>query len=523
LRGKVVLVGATAAGLGDLVPTPNSGSGRTMAGVEVHANVYDALRRGDAIYNLRPLAGAAVAAVLVIGLMTWMLLTEPRVAMFGAFLFSAGGLLLAWLGVQFGRVWFGPAAGVLGCLLAHPLWSWRRLEATQRYLDAELAALARESGSPGLPPVRDAHGVMDPLQRRLDIVRMATRQQRSVRRFIRDTLEYLPIGVVVMDRRGEVVLHNRRSRFLLDAADPEGLRAALIAMEWPADTVLEGKLPRVGEEQQGALQLELDGPKSRRMLVTVAGLADESGGRLGRVFGLADVSTSYEARCSREETMNFLSHDIRAPLASILTLVEAQQYDPALAEIFVPRVEQYARSALDLADGLFRLVRAENADPSQFALLDLAGLLEVASEEVWALARAKAIKVEVDVRISLVEECFVRGDGALLQRAVVNLLTNAIKYSPAGTRVGLSLSSEPGMWAIRVSDQGEGISQDSMPLLFKRFSRLQGRRVADPGGVGLGLLIVKTIVERHGGEVQVHSEVGVGSTFEIRLPKAAGT
>ena len=161
---------------------------------------------------------------------------------------------------------------------------------------------------------------------------------------------------------------------------------------------------------------------------------------------------------------------------------------------------------------------AKNGD---FVELDLAGLVDSAADEVWPQAHARGIRIDVDTRDAETEEAIVRGDFSLLRRAVINLLTNAIKYGAANSTVSASLSAEGQDWVIRVRDQGEGIPPDALPRLFKRFSRIVDEGRDKPTGVGLGLLIVKTVAERHGGTVEVDSRPGEGCTFALRLPLRA--
>ena len=116
----------------------------------------------------------------------------------------------------------------------------------------------------------------------------------------------------------------------------------------------------------------------------------------------------HEAQRSREDTMHFLSHDLRAPLASILTLIDGYRGEPAAQVEQIPRIARYARSALDLADGLFRLVRAEGSDRKDFVELDLAGLVDSAADEVWPQAQARGIRIQVDTRDAEQEEAIVR-------------------------------------------------------------------------------------------------------------------
>ena len=516
LRGKVLLVGATAAGMADAVPTPTSGLSRPMPGVELQANVFDSLRAGQAVDPLPAWVAALVGAVFVVLLMLTLLYAEARTGLLASFLLAALAVLLAGIGLHLGN-WFGPAPAAVGCLLAYPLWSWRRLEATQRYLDAELIALEREGSPLGLNRATTGLTAADPLEQRIRIVRQAAQHRRDVRRFIADTLEHLPIGVVVIDQTNRVILHNERARHLLGAFRSEALLSALRELPWPPYVPMRDGLPDLSGFA-GIRQFELTPDKKHYLLVSVADLVTDTSSQPGRVIGLADITMMHEAQRSREDTMHFLSHDLRAPLASILTLIDGYSGTPAEQVAQIPRIARYARSALDLADGLFRLVRAEGSDPKDFVELDLAGLVDSAADEVWPQAHARGIRIDVDTRAAEEEEAIVRGDFSLLRRAVINLLTNAIKYGAANSTVSVSLSAEGPDWVIRVSDQGAGIPADALPKLFKRFSRIVDEGRDKPTGVGLGLLIVKTVAERHGGNVTVESQAGQGSTFELRLP-----
>ncbi len=520
LRGKILVVGATAAGLAESVLTPTSGLSRPMAGVEVQANIFDALRRGSTVGLLPSWVSAALAVTMVFTLMLILLYAEARTGFIAPFLLGALAIVLSGVGLHLGGWWFGPAPAVLGCMLAYPLWSWRRLEFAQRYLDAELIALEREGTPPGRAPGEQEQAIVDGLEARIRIVRRAAQHQRDVRRFIADTLEHLPIGIVVIDQSNRVILHNERARHLLHAFRSDALLSALHALPWPAYVQMRDGLPDLGGSK-GSRQFELSPDKKRHLLVSVSELIGDAAARSGRVIGLADVTMLHEAQRSREDTMHFLSHDLRAPLASILTLIDGYRGEPAAQIEQIPRIARYARSALDLADGLFRLVRAEGSDPKDFVELDLAGLVDSAADEVWPQAQARGIRIQVDTRDAEQEEAIVRGDFSLLRRAVINLLTNAIKYGAANSSVFLSLSAEGPDWVIRVRDQGAGIPAEALSRLFRRFSRIVDEGRDQPSGVGLGLLIVKTVAERHGGTVVVDSEPGKGCTFALRLPLRA--
>jgi signal transduction histidine kinase len=127
----------------------------------------------------------------------------------------------------------------------------------------------------------------------------------------------------------------------------------------------------------------------------------------------------------------------------------------------------------------------------------------------------------VDTRDAEKEEAIVRGDFSLLRRAVINLLTNAIKYGDAGSRVSVSLKAEGHGLDHPVATRAQGIPAEALPRLFKRFSRIVDEGRDKPSGVGLGLIIVKTVAERHGGSVTVESRWALAAPSSCACPCAA--
>lgn len=518
--GKLVLVGAMAAGLGDMAPTPTSAFTRPMSGVEINANVYAALKNGLGVRAMPRGMAALAAALVVVGLMLLVIRLTPRQSLLTAFGVAFGLLAVAWALLHQFQLWIPPAGAVLGCMLAYPLWSWRRLEAAQGYLDEELDALHREASRwRPAPQVARASPTPDPVYGRLDLLRETASRQRQFRHFVIDTLEGLPTGVVVIDPSGSIQLHNRRAAALLGGEGVEAMLAALRRIEWPADLALLDGIPRSPRQP---LSIEVQAPGGKNLHVTIAALNDRRSRTHGVVLSLSDITAVKQAQARREEAMQYLSHDLRAPLSSIVALVEGARHASEGADgrhrVALERVGKYADSALELTENLFRLVRAEGVDTRRFTVHDLIQIADDAAEEAWALARAKGIHLS---RVEAGEdECLVLCEPSLLKRATLNLLTNAIKYSPAGSALRILIEREPAGWRLEVHDQGEGIEAEDLAQLFQRFGRLEqpdGRRVA---GLGLGLMIVKTVVERHGGSVEVASHPGVGSVFSLHLPFA---
>jgi signal transduction histidine kinase len=222
---------------------------------------------------------------------------------------------------------------------------------------------------------------------------------------------------------------------------------------------------------------------------------------------------------ARDDTMRFISHDIRSPLASIITLVEGTGNQSG-SDYFsrLQRAGHYAQNALNLADDFFRLAKAEAIDASKFDEVDLSSLVQEAADAVWPQAERKHILILV--RDERSRDALARGDRAQLSRALINLLDNAIKFSPEWSSIYLVLREADHLLEIDIVDQGCGIASEDLGKLFTRYGRIARSGQSTQPGVGLGLVIVKTIIERHGGRISVDSTPDAGSTFRIHIPCA---
>lgn len=222
------------------------------------------------------------------------------------------------------------------------------------------------------------------------------------------------------------------------------------------------------------------------------------------------------ARSNREETLRFLSHDMRSPQSAILALAQLQkQPETALPqEEMLSRVESLANKTLHLVDGFVSLARAE-AMQMRIEHIDLVELLAHACDELWASARKHHIDI---VTHQLPAHAWSSGDTALWQRAFCNVMDNAVKYSPENSRIVCTISPGDSIWRVSIRDQGRGISAKQIAHLFEPFARFDESRHGNPAGLGLGLAFVRTVAERHGGRVLVHSTEGQGSEFILELP-----
>ena len=521
LKGKYVLVGATATGLGDAYPTPLTGHSELMPGVELQAQALNALLRGRTTVIASPAASALFTFVPVAAALIGFVFLAPRlvlilVAGLLAATFAASAALLA-----YGQLWFPPAAVALMLVVAYPLWSWRRLEAVVRFLGNQFEQLEREPAVvPGASEPPSAR-FSDVLGRQIGAVRNAADRLREARRFIADSLDSLPIATLVAGTDERVLIANRHAERLFGGQSRDALRGQALAAMFlrlaPARTSLWEEARRSLSASDRA-EIEFKDAAGRSLLLEGAPSLDSQGERVGLIVTLVDLSTIREAQRRRDEALAFLSHDLRSPQASILAVVELHGIDPQAypAAAALEQVERHARSTLELADQFVQLSRVET-QAYQLADCDLGAIAREAVEAVQAQAAAKSIRVE----FAGGGAAPVRADRGLLMRAIVNLANNAIKYSPRDTTVLVAVSAEGDRARCSVRDQGYGISENDQKRLFERFARFSTAGQPQENGIGLGLAFVKTVVERHEGRMSVTSKPGAGSEFGLALPLAA--
>ncbi len=216
------------------------------------------------------------------------------------------------------------------------------------------------------------------------------------------------------------------------------------------------------------------------------------------------------------------SHELRTPLAvlrgELENLSRDPRLDPAAADTLGSMLEEVERLT-EIVEGLVALSRLDAGDArTEWVQFDLAELVATTADQMSLLAEDKEISVVHGPAPSV----WVQGDRARLKQVIVNLLDNAIKYTPAGGAIQWNVARENGRAILEVADNGIGIPAEAAPHVFDRFFRVDKARSRDEGGAGLGLSIVKSICSAHGGEVEVESALGHGSRFRIRLPVTRG-
>jgi two-component system OmpR family sensor kinase len=242
----------------------------------------------------------------------------------------------------------------------------------------------------------------------------------------------------------------------------------------------------------------------------------------------AQQTSEEQARASAERMRRFVadaSHELRTPLTSIRGFAELYRQgaagSPEDTRRLMQRIEsEGARMGL-LVEDLLQLARMDQQRPLTVAPVDLAELAGDAVHDARAVQPERPLALRLDP--SLTEVPVVLGDEARLRQVVGNLVTNALTHTPPSARVTVTLAEDPGdpdSVLLSVADEGPGMAPEDAQRVFERFYRAESSRTRESGGTGLGLAIVASLVEAHGGTVEVRTAPGRGADFRVRLPRS---
>ena len=344
-------------------------------------------------------------------------------------------------------------------------------------------------------------------------------------------LESLGEAVTIVDATGRLLLMNQAARALVglpktsESAPPEifhrldRLRldgTPLPREEWPVNRALRGERFRDVE----LLLVRPDGARLR-LIASGSAIRDDQGQLLLAIVVDRDVTALRQLEQVKEAYLALISHDLRTPLtvvqgqAQLLHryLVRSGDGDPRLLQGLAVILAQAQRMNAMLVD-LLESSRLESSaprlhqQPTDLAHLvaEMTGRLNAAGD----LARVRVVATSPPTVVS--------ADPRQIERVLANVISNALKYSPPDSPVVVSIGPSAGEAIVAVADQGAGISPESLPLIFDRFTRVHSDSSAPVEGVGLGLYIARLIIEAHGGRFWAESEVGQGSTFHFALP-----
>ncbi|MBF0544019.1 MAG: PAS domain-containing protein [Candidatus Riflebacteria bacterium] len=328
-------------------------------------------------------------------------------------------------------------------------------------------------------------------------------------------------GVLAIDENGHVLSLNKACAKILGIPLEKQISKAI--GEIVRNNELMKLIDRIlsGSEPFEENIVVLEGSDERFLQVHGAALLDSNGKKFGAAFVLNDVTRLKKLENLRRDFVANVSHELKTPITSIKgfveTLLEGAINDPNDAQRFLKIVEKHADRLNSIIEDLLLLSRIEQDAERTTLETEMVPLKDLLSEAIQT-CDLKATENNIFVELQCPEDIQVKVNQRLFCQAVVNLIDNAIKYSPSGNPVevvGTNLESEN---VITVRDSGCGIPKEHFPRLGERFYRVDKARSRQQGGTGLGLAIVKHIVQAHFGKLSFESEIGKGSSFQIHLP-----
>ena len=249
---------------------------------------------------------------------------------------------------------------------------------------------------------------------------------------------------------------------------------------------------------------------------------DDEIGQLGETFD--DMATSLERDLKLEHRLTGdVAHELRTPLMAMLATVEAMQDGVLPAdEEHLETVASEVRRLSRLVAAMLQLSRIENGTtPFKPEKTDMIGLVRSVVESQEQLFADRDLRLRLDVKTQR-HELFCEADRDMIRQALINLMSNALRYTPEGGWVVVSVGQEGRDVVIAVSDTGIGIAKEDLARVFSRFWRSDASRERESGGLGVGLAVTKEIVDRHHGFIGVESELGKGTKFAIHIPRDQG-
>ena len=612
-RDKAVLIGATAPGLGDIIPTPVSHAANPMSGVELHANAYSALITQTAITPVETIwAYLLTFAFILIPILAFPRL-KPTYVMPFSMLLAVVVMLFSYGLLALDDTWFPPVNSMIGILLAYPLWSWQRMRHMNGFLNNELEQLQKEPAIgfrdtsqhqpekifyalknilkpkryifiknnsvleqlveseapfeivdtkdkwlhhanlsvmsirrpinkkssddffigfrwPDNANLTAIHDYLNKLQLTVDLqnskkysyekianritqVREAIESMQDMRIFISKGFEEIPSGVIVSDPLGMIVFANSHAQRWFSRGHnlvSNSLYDIFSTLEF---TSLKEKIAAVlTESRHENLELEVD---QRNIMVHCSPFVVDESSDSGLMLSFSDITAIREQQREKNQLIDFLSHDVRSPLVSQLAMIDSMiKGQTKINKAAFAKLAEHANKSLNLSDQFLQITRAEQTTEQQFYEFDLIATIENSIDSLSAQAKAK----DINIQFEELEPVWIKGNAELIERALSNLLSNSIKYSPDHTLITLCVALETEQIHISISDQGHGIAPHELPHIFKRFHRQRSSEIQGQKGAGLGLNFVQVVVEKHQGKLHVQSELEQGTTFTVSLP-----
>ena len=327
-------------------------------------------------------------------------------------------------------------------------------------------------------------------------------------------LRSLTVGIVTVDGRGRLESINAAAGAIFEIGARPVLGRAIIEVVPSFELDRRVREALDGEPSRG--RISLNGPAGGRVL-TIATLPLD--GTRGALVIVSDETRLHELEQTRRDFISSVSHELRTPLSSINLMIETildNDGDVEAIDIFLPRIKREVDRMVRLVVDLLDLARAESGQMRLHReVVDLANVGTTIARTFEPRAAQLGVALVFDGG-----ETRINGDADRLAQVFVNLIDNALRHTPAGGNVVVSVRADENAASLVVRDDGVGIPYNDLPHVFERFYVVDRSRTRESTGTGLGLSIVKQVVEAHGGTVTADSEFGFGATVTCVFPTA---
>jgi len=322
-------------------------------------------------------------------------------------------------------------------------------------------------------------------------------------------------GIMILDEEGQITLVNQSALALFNITEPNVLGRSLIRV------IRHHQITDLWQEYLGSRQEQaalIEVPDINKLIqVSIIPLEENIEGHSLIVF--QDLTQLRQLQTVRRDFISNISHELRTPLASLKALAETLQIsaldDQEAARRFLARMDIEIEALAQMVTELLELSRIESGQvPLELEKIDANDVLEDAVERLSV--QAERANLILKTRLSP-EPVYILADPPRLEQVLVNIIHNAIKFTPEGGKIKCEIDRTPTSVIVVIRDNGTGIPQEDLPRIFERFYK--SRRPKQGAGTGLGLAIAKHLVEVHGGKIWAESLLGEGSTFHISLPR----
>ncbi len=523
LRGKAVLIGFGSTEIGDRIPTPVSGK-LPMPGVEIHANVVDAILSGRSLRRLNGWSNLALLLALSLS-STWVVSRWPVWKGFAALAaLLAAGLAAGYLAFARMHVLVGLGPFLCVGVLAGPLAQLQNLLLVDRSLTQRLRQLqnvlkaAEPAQKASLPAAlrAEVRPAGADLHWKVDLLGQLQAELGSLYEFDQTLLEAMQEGLAVFSPDGRLIFQNAQWQRFCEkhgwaAFGLEELAAMINQPAWK-DLQRSAQVPGVWLDTE----LHLGEGLWQLRAVKLKGSAMKSAADLVLVVA-TDQTARLERDRARAEALAFVTHELRTPLVSIQGFAEyllRYSREGAGGEAAATIFQESGRLVAIINTYLDVLRLDAGARPMHNEIFQIGETVRQVSRVIEPIAQASEIKISAEIAADLPA---LQGDRRLIEGALLNLVSNAVKYSPRGSEVKLTAAAEQYGVVLEVWNPGPAIPPEELGRLFDPFYRRTEQEETHRGW-GIGLAFVKRIAEQHGGSVEASSEAGCGTFFRIHLP-----